>query len=539
MQACAEPRVLPLKLDEASILLIENDDDAGVAITDLLESQHYTVFRSFDAFEGLEQLRAGLSPDIIVLDLGMPCMSEWEFRALQQSEPMLSAIPIVALSADDCAKMPVIDAEAFLQKPVEGHVLLDALRKTFEEVARRRSDEQAAQQERLSALGVMAAGLAHEVNNPLSAMLGNLELASRRCTELLHELDGPRAQILTHAMRFMSEAQAGGTQIAEVVRGVSTFARPETDRVAPFDVQTVLESSIRLAANEIRHCAQLERSYSQVPRVCGNAAKLAQVFLNLLINAVHAIGDNHRSGAIHVSIAAREGDVVVSVADNGHGIAPAIAARIFDPFFSTKPRGRGMGLGLALSQRSVQAMGGGIRVESQLGHGSVFFVSLPACSPTLTTRAVPEASTGLVAALPRTRPRILVIDDEEMMCSMLAAILRDDYDVTTCVDPHAAMSDVVSGPPFDLVLCDLMMPSLSGMDLYGELRRKRPELAERMLFMTGGTFTERARLFLDDGAHPYIKKPFQMDEMLNLLRALVANFSTAHLEGRARSLRSN
>jgi signal transduction histidine kinase/ActR/RegA family two-component response regulator len=518
--------------------LIEDDYDAGDAITAILEGQHYTVFRSFDAFDGIAQIRAGLSPDLILLDLMMPCLSERELRAMKQHDSLLSTIPIVALSAPDSPKACLFDVDAVLTKPIEALALLEAVHRTFEAIARRRSDEEAAQQERLSSLGVMAAGLAHEVNNPLASLLGNLELASRRCNELLHELEGPQAQVLSNVMRFMSDAQAGGTQIAEVVRGVSAFVRPDTERVVSFDVQAVLESSLRLAANELRHRARLERAYCQVPHVIGNESKLSQVFLNLLINAAHAVGDDNRSGLIRVAVRSSGDRVVVSIADNGPGMSPGIAARIFDPFFSTKPRGQGLGLGLALSQRSVQMMGGCIRVESEPGKGSVFYVSLPASSSALRTDSMPEAISGVMKALPRARRlRVLIVDDEEMMCTMLAATLGDDYDVTTCVDSRVVLGEL-SSQAFDVILCDLMMPILNGMELHRELLHRRPELAGRMLFMTGGTFTDSARSFLDDGTRRYIKKPFDMDEMVRLLK-LVAASPGANAEARRCTLRSN
>jgi CheY-like chemotaxis protein len=499
-----------------AILLIEDDDDVAEAITHLLENDRYFVFRSPDALEALQELRSGLAPDIILLDLVMPRMDGWEFRVEQRRDPILSAIPIIALSADDSPKARAIDADIFLKKPVDEAALLSAIRSTRELLERRRRDEHAAQQERLSSLGVIAAGIAHEINNPLAAVIGNLELATRRCTRLLQGANPLPREAVVEVMKLLAEAQAGNARIAEVVRNVSTFAHPDTDEVTPLDVQSVLESSIRLVANEIRHRTRLERVYGQVPKVLGNAAKLGQVFLNLMIHAIHALGDEPRGGIIRIELAAQGDQVLISIGDSWPNVAPEAAERRFDPFLASRMRSLSHGMGLALSQRAILAMGGTLRLESEPARGSVFHVSLPAYQP---------GERGSQSFLRSTNakknvPRVLIIDDEEMMCSMLEATLAEAFEVTACLDAHHALEKLYQ-EDFDVVLCDLMMPVVSGMELYRQLSQNRPSVARRFIFMTGGTFTENARQFLAEPARRFVTKPFRIDELTRELNAVV------------------
>jgi CheY-like chemotaxis protein len=273
------------------------------------------------------------------------------------------------------------------------------------------------------------------------------------------------------------------------------------------NVQDVVESSLLLMANEIRHHARLERRYDSVPAVLGNPAQLGQVFVNVLTNAVHAIG---RGSALHNSIRVTtalngDGKVMVTIADSGCGIAPETLGRIFDPFFSTKDVGAGMGLGLSISQRLVAEMGGIIRAESTLGQGSTFQVILPAQRDSSSARENPRTEPL------QERPSILVIDDEPEICELLQGLLSRHFDVTVLRSSRAALEQLFVGRPFDLILCDLMMPDVTGMALYAELVRVRPELTGRFVFMTGGAFTTGARDFIASVEAPLLMKPFRSE----------------------------
>ncbi len=506
-----------------SLLIVEDEVHVREALVELLGSKGYQVDSYADGRAALEGLREKSAPDLIVLDLMMPDMNGWEFRVEQRRDPAWAAIPVIVLTADSSAQASAMDADGYLKKPVEAQALLDTVERLLRSREQARQQVHSAEVDRMSALGVLAAGLAHEINNPLAFVIGNLELAHKRCLHLRGQLTGQALEAAQTLAFLMDQAQHGAQRIAAVVRGVSTFARPGMEQEVAMDVQDVLESSLQLVANEIRHQAVLERDYAPVPLVVGNPAKLGQVFLNLLINAVHAIGEGKASQhRIRVSTQlTQEEQVMINVADTGTGIAPELLSRIFDPFFSTKEVGAGMGLGLAISQRLVSSMGGSIKVESAPGQGTTFSVLLPKQAQ-VEPRIAPPPPTAPKAMPVARRARILVIDDEAMMCDLLRTVLEDDYEVTALSSSRTALEHLLSGASYDLILCDLMMPELTGMDLYAELMRKRPALVNRIVFMTGGAFTARASQFLDHIENPRLMKPFRAGELQRLIEQQLA-----------------
>jgi CheY-like chemotaxis protein len=246
-----------------------------------------------------------------------------------------------------------------------------------------------------------------------------------------------------------------------------------------------------------------------------NSARLGQVFLNLLINAVHAMDEGRTSdNEIRVTIALDpRGRVAVEVSDTGCGIPPEVIPRIFDPFFSTKPIGVGTGLGLSICQRILERFHGTIEVESEPGRGATFRVLLPQA----TGREVPAPAAPVVHEQAARRTKVLVIDDESSIGVMMRRTLADLCDVRSTTRAAEALEWIVAGADFDVVFCDLMMPDVTGMDLHAELQRVAPAMTDRMIFMTGEAFTRRARLFLDAVPNARLEKPFD----LRTLRALV------------------
>jgi CheY-like chemotaxis protein len=272
-----------------------------------------------------------------------------------------------------------------------------------------------------------------------------------------------------------------------------------------------------MAWNEIRHLAHLVKHYAVVPSVRANEARLGQVFLNLLINAAQALPEG-RAEHNEIKVTTRvDGErVVVEVRDTGAGIPPEIVGRIFDPFFTTKAIGVGTGLGLAICQRIITDMDGQLWVETELGSGTTFGVSLP-ISGENESQVAPAVEAAPVVG---RRGRILVVDDEVLVLRSVTRILSKEHDVTALGTAAEALALCVGGAPFDLILCDLMMPEMTGMDLHRELSRLAPELAARMIFITGGAFTEKARSFLTQTPKEQIEKPFQAAN----LRAIVQRY---------------
>jgi CheY-like chemotaxis protein len=293
------------------------------------------------------------------------------------------------------------------------------------------------------------------------------------------------------------------------------------------DLRRVLKSSINLASSQIRHRARLQTDLSPAPTVRANERRLSQVFVNLLVNAAQAIPDgsaqrNEIRIALHTDEAGR---AVVEVRDTGTGIAPEHLPRLFDPFFTTKPVGEGTGLGLAICHGIVSSLGGELSVESQLGLGSTFRVTLPAAT-TLDAEAQTSERASLKAGSPSAqsptrRARILVIDDDPHVGNAVRETLAREHDVVALTSASEALRRLEGGESFDLILCDLMMPVMTGVDLHEILRRARPELAARMVFLTGGAFTARARTFLAEVPNPRLEKPFDPKSLRSFVRQLL------------------
>ncbi|HET9596998.1 MAG TPA: ATP-binding protein [Anaeromyxobacteraceae bacterium] len=273
-----------------------------------------------------------------------------------------------------------------------------------------------------------------------------------------------------------------------------------------------------MAATEIRHRARLAKEYGPVPAIQANDSRLGQVVLNLLINAAHAVreGAAERNEIRVVTRTDAGGNAVIEVHDTGIGIPPENLERIFEPFFTTKAVGVGTGLGLSICRRLVEAMTGEINVESEVGRGSVFRVILP-----------PRHGAGPVPAAERApeRPapggRVLVLDDEPGVAHAIRRLLAREHRVEVETSSRAALRRLEAGERFDLVVCDLMMPEMDGMEFHARLATASPEMAARVLFLTGGAFTPATAAFLQRVRNPSMQKPFETDELRRTVRELV------------------
>jgi PAS domain S-box-containing protein len=381
------------------------------------------------------------------------------------------------------------------------------------------------QRDRMAALGTLSAGVAHEINNPLTYLLVNLEHVRRRLRaasasdDPIAELAGGGGDGLAGLEQSLHHAVEGANRVRQIVRDLLTFSQGNVETKSIVDVRGIVESATQMAWHEIRHRARLTKSLAEVPPVEANEARLGQVFLNLLVNAAQAIPEG-QADRHDIRVATRtdeQGNAVVEITDTGTGIAPENLPRVFDPFFTTKGDD-GTGLGLAISHGTIKSLGGNIAVTSEPGRGSTFRVVLRAAK-----RWRSGATTGPHEVRPLIRRRVLIIDDERLVGEAVARSLSDDNDVEVVTEAQQALSRLAAGERFDVVLCDLMMPVMTGMDLYAEVMKREPKLAGRFVFMTGGAFTPRARAFLESIVNPCLEKPLDM----NRLRSIVARAGTA------------
>jgi len=365
--------------------------------------------------------------------------------------------------------------------------------------------------------------VAHEINNPLAFVVNNLEFTAVALRDSIDALAAacPGALHLGRLRRSedaIADALIGTTRIANTVRDLRTFSRGADDEVELVPLVDVLEMAIRMAAHELKHRAQVVREFGPVPPVMAQRDRLGQVFLNLLVNAAQAIPEGDALGH-EVRVVARTdaaGRAVVEVRDTGAGIPADVLPRILDPFFTTKPVGQGTGLGLSICHGIVSALGGRLEVESAVGRGSTFRVVLPP-SPIARSPSLPPVSPGP----PPGAAKLLVIDDEPRFTEAIERLLGERHEIVVETRARAALARIEAGETFDVILCDVMMPELTGMDFLEILSRTAPILAQRVAFVTGGAFTDRAREFLERVDNPRITKPFSRDELEGFIESVL------------------
>ncbi|MBA3461058.1 MAG: PAS domain S-box protein [Deltaproteobacteria bacterium] len=383
---------------------------------------------------------------------------------------------------------------------------------------RRKLERQVMLSGRMASVGTLAAGVAHEINNPLTYVISNLDALGQGLHEIESDFPCERVRELDE---LATEAREGAERIRKIVRGMKTFSRAEEERRSPVDVRSALELSITLTYNQIKHRARVVKDYGPCPIVDADESRLAQVFTNLLVNAAQAIpeGRTERNEIQVVTRSDAAGRAIIEIRDTGSGIEDVHRARLFDPFFTTKPVGSGTGLGLAICHGIVTSHGGEITYETEVGKGTTFRVALPGASSS--SERVPVPRTKTPSERPPRKGTVLIVDDEPAIARALARILGSAHDVTMFTNSRKALAAIASGQRFDAILCDLMMPDVTGMELHAQLTKLAPEQVDRMVFVTGGAFTPSGKHFLDSVPNARVEKPFDAGTVRALVRALV------------------
>jgi C4-dicarboxylate-specific signal transduction histidine kinase/ligand-binding sensor domain-containing protein/ActR/RegA family two-component response regulator len=373
--------------------------------------------------------------------------------------------------------------------------------------------------DRMASLGTLAAGIAHEINNPLSYVLGNLEVMA----EALGKTD--RSDPLVAAI---GDATDGAQRVRKIVQGLRTFSRSEEEKRVPLEIPDVLRAAIRLTANEVRHRAQLVCELGATPTVLADDGRLTQVFINLIVNAAHAIPEG-RSDENRITVRTRRdelGRAVIEVIDTGRGMTADVQARVFDPFYTTKKVGEGTGLGLSICHSIVTALGGQITLEGAVGRGAVARVVLPPAA--VTGAAGPRQTEPKMAPLLQ-RLRVLVVDDEPRVAEMLQRVLRRDHEVVAVACGRDALEQVQAGVWFDAIVTDVMMPNMTGLELLDELVQIAPEQAKRLILLSGGVFTPETRARLDEIGTLQLEKPTNSNELRRAVMTIATRPSAPEL----------
>jgi two-component system NtrC family sensor kinase len=374
---------------------------------------------------------------------------------------------------------------------------------------RHRMEAQLRRAQKLEALGRLAAGIAHEINNPLAFVIANLQYVRKAIDLPAEELARAPLEELSSAL---AEACVGGDRIKQIVRDLKAFAQPHDESLAVVDVRPVVDFSLKMAAAEIRRRAQLVTRFDEVPAVWAISGRLEQVFVNLLVNAAQAIGPGAvEKNQIRVTVRALDDDVAVEISDTGVGIPPANLERIFDPFFTTKPVGVGTGLGLSICHSIVTAFGGDLTVESVEGKGSTFRVTLP--SAARVGESGPTHAPGLRLPQPA---RLLVVDAEPAVAKAIRRVLSG-HKVQTADGGVDALA-LVAEHPFDLVLYDIMTRDMEPADMYRRLQELGRGLEKKLVLTAAGALGPELAQLVAEAGIPCVDKPFDAGEIELLLQ---------------------
>jgi nitrogen-specific signal transduction histidine kinase/CheY-like chemotaxis protein len=365
--------------------------------------------------------------------------------------------------------------------------------------AERELQRRLATADRLAAIGTLAAGTAHEINNPLAFVTAN--------ADMLEEDE----RLAPDHREMIADIRLGAHRIRDVVRDLMSLARDRGGEVATIDVGEVVRRCIAMAAPQTRHRTRVKASFDRMLPVRANEGRLFQVFLNLIVNAAQAIREgNVDNNCITIAGHSEDGVTIIEIADTGDGMAASVVDRIFEPFFTTKEVGHGTGLGLSISHGIITDLGGTIEVKSALGKGTTFRVTIP------TTEEREPDITGPIQRQDAPRLRVLIIDDELPFARSLARML-ETHDVDIAGSGRLALEQLAKHD-YDVALCDVMMPDVTGIQLYERLVANHDPVAERFLFMTGGVFSSEAQRFLEAvGSTRWVPKPIGMTDLRRMV----------------------
>lgn len=385
--------------------------------------------------------------------------------------------------------------------------------------------------DRILAMGTLAAGISHEISNPLTYAKANVDYVSEQLRQIDERLELDRsdqAQAAKEArwassiehnkelLHALKDAQHGLDRASTILDDLRMFAHKREPADDVVNLNQVIKTAIALINNELIHRAKLRLKLNQTLYVRGDQNKLEQVLLNLLLNALQALpADRTTENELCVRLFEQEQSAVIQIEDNGIGIKPEHLSHIFEPFFTTKPTGQGTGLGLAIAQNTINAHGGTLSAESKQGK-TCFTITLEA------VHVAKPAYEQITSERASERPTLMLLDDEPQILRVMERLLQSQYQVKTYTRALDCLEALRRGEHVDLIVCDVMMPELNGVGFYKLIHDELPEHLDRLLFISGGAFSVETTNFLEMLEVPLLKKPFQPQELFELLSSELA-----------------
>jgi two-component system NtrC family sensor kinase len=512
-----------MKPTDAKILIVDDEQANVLLLQRLLSQAGYEQLEATTDPREVLRLYQTFHPDLILLDLMMPHLDGLAVLAqLRGATPDTDYVPVLMLTADAAldAKRRALAAGThdFLTKPFEQFELLLRIRNLLETrrlylalEAHNRSLEQAVQErtarllqsEKVAAMGSLLAGVAHELNNPLTVLNGQAQLLLEVADEGIK--------------RRATQIQRAAERCVRIVRNFLALARQRPPERTGVSVGAVIQQSVELLAYELR-TDSIDVSIdvaANIPILSADPHQLHQVFVNIIANAHHAMRRQQKARRLRIAgrYDSAGGRVYLEIADSGPGIPPEARARIFEPFFTTKAVGEGTGLGLSLCRGIIEDHGGTMDVAATSEEGTTFVIALPAAIPANT----PVAASPSAPSAPVPRGRVLVVDDEPAVADVISEALRRAGHQVDSASNGAEALGALALQRYDLVVSDTKMPVLDGEGFYAELIRRFPELRRRVIFLTGDVLSREKRDFLQQAGTPFLTKPCDLVEMRELV----------------------
>jgi len=536
-----------------SVLIVEDEAIVAQDLRQTLAEQGFDAFAVAASAEEAIATAASKRPDVVLMDIRIKGQTDGIAAAQELRERFGTPIIFLTAHADarTLARAKSTEPSGYLLKPVKSSELKVSIelalhkRGSQQRLERTAEDERLTRErldsiERLASLACMAAGVAHQINNPLTVVLANAELVTR-------ELERRRAgaapagveasgdqERLDETIQMQTELRLAAQRIARIVANIQFFCQPSSPPSARADVRRAIERALRQTTTDLSGCARVIQDLRPVPKVKTSEAHLTEVMKQLLLNAGQAI--EARPGAaneirIHTRLA-EDGSVLIEVADTGCGLSQEVQRRMFEPFFTTKPLGEGTGLGLSICHGIVTSAGGRLSLEARPEGGAQVSVLLPSVDsasgqmpsvPRLGQLAARSPRLRLPSAkrLAREQRRILMVDDEPMLLRSVRRLLPE-YELVCVESAKKALALLDAGRPFDLIVSDVMMPEMSGIDFYEELCARYPDEARRVVFVTGGALGHHVGSFLGSVPNMRLEKPFAAADLRRVIeQALV------------------